>query len=234
MSKVYEVMTQALATCTPETSVAHAAAIMQERDIGNVLVVEEGQLRGIVTDRDLALQALIAKDDPRQIPVSKFMTPQVITGEATWSLEQAAQVMAKHQIRRLPIVQNGEVVGIVSLGDIARSTDQKDVIAKSLQAISRPASIAARSRSGRGSSLISFTLGAFATAAMTWLAWNRAGRAFRKQIVKSDLYHAARRSVDGVASSKALRDTKSKLTNLTAQLPALEYLPARPKHSLFG
>ena len=58
MVKAFDVMTHPLATCTPETSVAQVAALMRDRDIGNVLVMEDNRLRGIVTDRDLALQAL--------------------------------------------------------------------------------------------------------------------------------------------------------------------------------
>ena len=61
MLKAYEVMTHALATCTPDASVAEVAAIMRDRDIGDVLIVEDNKLRGIVTDRDLALQALTAR-----------------------------------------------------------------------------------------------------------------------------------------------------------------------------
>ena len=77
MSKAYEVMTHALATCAPDESVANVAAIMRDRDIGNVLVVEDGNLRGIVTDRDLALQALTGRDDPLLTPIQKFMSTVV-------------------------------------------------------------------------------------------------------------------------------------------------------------
>jgi CBS domain-containing protein len=110
MLKAYEVMTHTLTTCTPETSVAQVAALMRDRDIGNVLIVEDNKLRGIVTDRDLALQALTSQDDAQQTPVRKYMTTQPITGEATWNLERVAETMAKHQIRRLPIVEAGQLV----------------------------------------------------------------------------------------------------------------------------
>src|SRR5512135_1892707 len=139
MLKAYEVMTHPLATCAPEASVTDVAAIMRDRNIGDVLIVEEGKLRGIVTDRDLTLQALTGQDDPQQTPIRKYMSTKVITGEPTWDLKQVTSVMAKHQIRRLPIVQAGNLVGIVSLGDVARYEDQKHVVAESLQAISEPA-----------------------------------------------------------------------------------------------
>jgi len=172
MSRAYEVMAHALATCAPDESVAHVAAIMRDRNIGNVLIVEDGNLRGIVTDRDLALQALTGRDDPLQTPIHKFMSTEVVTGNATWSLEQVATVMARHQIRRLPIVQDGELVGIVSLGDVARNEGRKDVVAKSLQAISTPVELSVSRRSGRRGALISYALAAFATAMVVWYTWN--------------------------------------------------------------
>ena len=245
MLKAHEVMTHALATCAPDASVAQVAAIMRDRDIGNVLVVEDDKLRGIVTDRDLVLQALTGQDDLQQTPVGKYMSSKVVTGEPAWSLEQVANAMAKHQIRRLPIVQDGQLVGIVSLGDVARHVDRKDVVAKSLQAISAPIGISASGRSGRSGALIGFALAALATTVMAWLTWNHSGQALRKQMAKSELYHtaqhamsAARDKVDEAASSKSVRNVRRdvgvKLTDLAAQLPTLEYKPARAKHGLFA
>ena len=242
MSRAYEVMTRALATCAPDASVAQATAIMRDRDIGNVLVVENGKLRGIVTDRDLALQALTGEDDPLQTPISKFMSTQVVTGEAAWSLEQVAKIMAKHQVRRLPIVQDGQLVGIISLGDVALQQDRKDVAAKSLQAISTPAGISASGRSGRGRALIGLALAALATSMIAWLTWSPSGQALRKQMVKSKLYRSAQQAagaacdkVDQAASSELVRDLRHQmrlsLNDLSAQLPTLEYKPPRRKHS---
>jgi len=181
--KAYEVMTHELATCAPDASVAHVAAIMRDRDIGDVLVLEDGKLRGIVTDRDLALRALTGKGDPAQTPIRKFMNTKVVTGETAWSLDQVADAMAKHQIRRLPIMQDGQLVGIVSLGDVARHEDEEDVVAQSLQAISAPSGFAASGRLGRTGALMGATLlAAAATALMAWLTWNHSGQALRKQL----------------------------------------------------
>ena len=69
MLKAYEVMTHPLAMCAPDASVTDVAATMRDRDIGDVLIVEDGKLRGIVTDRDLTLQGLTGQDDPRQTPI---------------------------------------------------------------------------------------------------------------------------------------------------------------------
>jgi CBS domain-containing protein len=200
MTKAYEVMTRVLATCAPDTSVSHVAAIMRDRDIGDVLVVENGKLHGIVTDRDLALKALTGEDDPLQTPVSKFMSTKIITGEAEWNLEQVAKVMGQHQIRRLPIVQHGQLVGIVSLGDVAIHAVRKDIVKQSLQAISTPVEISASGYAGHGGAWFSVLLVALASA-MAWLTWNQSGHALSKEIMKSDLYQTVRQAVQDAAES---------------------------------
>ena len=248
MLKAFEVMSRPLATCAPDTNVTDVAAIMRDRDIGDVLIVEDGKLRGIVTDRDLTLQALTGQDDPRQTPVSKYMSTKIVTGESTWNLTQVSSVMAEHQIRRLPIVQDGKLVGIISLGDVARYEDQTHVVAKSLQAISEPLGISSSLRFGRSgalSAVTAFALAAMATTVIAWLTWNHSGQALRKQISDSEAYHtaldalsAARDKVDEAASSKQVRDFRHevgvKVNDLAAQLPTVEYKPARRKHAWFA
>jgi CBS domain-containing protein len=248
MLKAYEVMTHPLATCAPDTNVTDVAAIMRDRDIGDVLIVEDGKLRGIVTDRDLTLQALTGQDDPTQTPIHKYMSTKVVTGEPGWDLEQVINVMAKHQIRRLPIVQDGKLVGIISLGDVARYEDQNHVVAKSLQAISEPAGVSSYEHLRRGgvlTAMVALAMAAVAATVMAWLTWNHSGQALRKQIAGSDAYHtardvmsAARDKVDEAASSKQMRDLRrdvgAKITDLSAQLPALDYKPARRKHVWFA
>jgi CBS domain-containing protein len=245
MLKAYEVMTHPLAMCAPDASVTDVAATMRDRDIGDVLIVEDGKLRGIVTDRDLALQALTGQDDPKQTPIRKYMSTKVVTGEPAWDLEQVSSVMAKHQIRRLPIVQDGQLVGIVSLGDVAQYEDRKDIVTKSLKAISTPVGISASGRSGHGGALLGLALTAMATSVMAWLTWNHSGQELRKQMTNSKLYHsaqhavsAARDKVDEAASSKTVRDLRdqmrSNLNDLSEQLPTLEYKPPKRKHIWFS
>jgi CBS domain-containing protein len=248
MLKAFEVMSRPLATCAPEANVTDVAAIMRDRDIGDVLIVEDGQLRGIVTDRDLTLQALTGQDDPRQTPISKYMSTKMVTGESTWNLTQVSSVMAEHQIRRLPIVQDGKLVGIISLGDVARYEDQTHVVAQSLQAISEPLGVSFSSRQGRGgvlAALAAIAMAAVATTAMAWLTWNHSGQALRKQISDSEAYHtaldalsAARDKMDEAATSKPMRDFRhdvgAKVNDLAAQLPTVEYKPAKRKHAWFA
>ena len=248
MLKAFEVMTHPLAMCAPETSVTDVAATMRDRDIGDVLIVEDGKLRGIVTDRDLTLQALTGQDDPTQTPIRKYMSTKVVTGEPAWDLEQVTSVMAKHQIRRLPIVQDGKLVGIISLGDVAQHEDQKHAVAKSLQAISEPRGVSFSPRLGRGgavTAVAAVALAAVAATVMAWLTWNHAGQALRKQISDSEAYHsawdaliAARDKVDEAASSQQVRDLRhdvgAKINDLATQLPTLEYKPARRKFAWFS
>lgn len=244
MMKAYEVMTRALATCAPDASVTDVAATMRDRDIGDVLVVEDGKLRGIVTDRDLTIHGLTGKDDPRQMPVRKYMSSKVVTGEPEWSLERVSEVMAKQQIRRLPILEDGQLVGVVSLGDVALHADKKHAVAKSLQAISEPEGPSVLERLGRGRVVAAVAFAASATTIIGLLALNRSDPAWRKKVAQSELYHvardamsAARDKVDEAAPREAiseLRDQmRSKFEELSSQVMALQPKPKR-KRSWFA
>lgn len=139
MPKVLDVMTRSLATCTPDAPIAQAARIMRDMNIGDVLIVDEGgKLKGIVTDRDLAIRALTGDTDVRETPVADFMSTGIVTGQPGWNLAQAAKVMSQHQVRRLPIVDNGRLVGILSLGDVATNIKKEAVAGQSLRTISEP------------------------------------------------------------------------------------------------
>jgi len=163
MLKANDIMTRALVVCEPETSTAEAAELMRDRNIGDVLVVNNGELLGIVTDRDLATKALTSRDDPRETPVRKYMTEKVVVGEPGWNLEHVSEVMAKHKIRRLPIMDHGHLAGLVSLGDVAVHLEKKGAVAKSLQAISQPASVSLLERRGISAMLAGLALAITAT-----------------------------------------------------------------------
>lgn len=245
MIKAKEVMTQTLATCEPEASVAQVAAIMRDRDIGNVLIVKDGKLSGIVTDRDLSLNVLNGMDDPLRTPIKKYMNSHVVTGKGEWSLERVAKTMAKHQIRRLPIVQHGQLVGIISLGDLALYEDRHGLVKKSLRAISTPNKPSAHKRSVPVAAVLNVGLAAFATSVIGWLTWSHSGKGLRKQINKSDLYHTARHAVsmardrvDGVVSSKPVRNLRqqirSNLKGISTRLPSLVNKSPKRKRLGFG
>lgn len=163
MMKANDIMTRALVVCEPETSTTEAAELMRDRNIGDVLVVNNGELLGIVTDRDLATKALTSRDDPRETPVRKYMSEKVVVGEPGWNLEHVSEVMAKHKIRRLPIMDHGHLAGLVSLGDVAVHLDKKNAVAKSLRSISEPAAGSLLERRGLSAMLAGLALAITAT-----------------------------------------------------------------------
>ncbi len=240
MRKANEVMTQSLATCSPDDSVAHVASIMRDRDIGNVLIIEDGKLSGIITDRDLAVQALADGIDPQHTPIRRFMISKIITGSPDWSMNKVARTMARHQIRRLPIVQDDQLVGIISLADIARHEHRKDILAHSLREISKAPEMSKTDGAGRAGALIGLSLVALASTTVALLTWNRSGRELRKQMADTRFYHSAQQAVstargkvDEAASSKAARDIRhriqSNLKDISTQLPRFEYKPPKKK-----
>ena len=241
MAKAFEVMTRSLATCAPDARLNDVAALMRDRKIGSVLILKDGELQGIVTDRDLVIQAFTGKDDPLQSQVNKYMSAPVVTGEADWNLERVSEVMAKHQIRRLPIMEGGQLTGIVSLGDVALHEGKQKVVAKSLQAISEPTPDSMLERLGRGRVLTAFALAASATTVFAMVAANRASPNWRKKAAKSALYHtalhrlsSARDRMDSAAPRETVRQIRelrtqlrSKMDELSTQVTALQAKPKR-------
>jgi CBS domain-containing protein len=141
MEKARDIMTGALITCAPDDSVADAARLMRDRNTGDVLVAQDGKLLGIVTDRDIAVRQTAAAKDSREVAVRDVMSTHVVTGQAHWDLDKIAAIMGEHQIRRLPIMDDGLLVGIVSLGDLALRDRRLEHAGKSLKKISEPATI---------------------------------------------------------------------------------------------
>ena len=127
---VREVMSPAPETVTPDTSLADAAKVMDRADIGDVLIVDgKDQLRGIVTDRDIAIRAVAEGRDPNTSTVEEIMTPTVETISSSATVREAIETMRRHDIRRLPVVDGGSPLGVVSLGDLAMSPGSQSVLA---------------------------------------------------------------------------------------------------------
>lgn len=136
MLQARDIMTGSVISCMPEMTVSKAARLMRDRKIGDVLVTDAGKLVGIVTDRDIAVRVTAKSLDPDQVAVHDVMSEHVQTGEPGWDLDKIARTMGKHQIRRLPITENGVPVGIVSLSDVALHDNHKSHVSKSLKEIS--------------------------------------------------------------------------------------------------
>ncbi|EZP78595.1 hypothetical protein H839_01966 [Parageobacillus genomosp. 1] len=137
-NKVQDVMTKNVATVSPNQTVQEAAQIMSEKNIGALPVVENGQVIGMITDRDITLRTSAQGKDPASIRVSEVMTNRVVTGTPDMSVQEAAKVMAQHQVRRLPIVENNQLQGIVALGDIATNSASDEAAGQALTNISEP------------------------------------------------------------------------------------------------
>lgn len=118
---VRDLMNSNLVTIAPAESAALAARLLSRYDLGALPVCQnDGRLRGIVTDRDLVLRCLAPGEDPRRLPVGDIMTRSCAWVSPGAELSEAAAVMASAQVRRLPVVDNHKVVGMLSLGDLAR------------------------------------------------------------------------------------------------------------------
>ena len=117
---VREIMTSGPTSIASDAMVVEAARRMLSEDVGSLPVVEGEKLVGMVTDRDLVLQ-VVAKDlDPHNVAVADVCTQDPVTAGVDESLDDALQRMAKQQVRRLPVVSDGRLVGILAQADVAR------------------------------------------------------------------------------------------------------------------
>lgn len=120
--RVRDLMSKSVVTIAPEESAALAARLLSRHELGALPVcAADGTLVGIVTDRDIVTRCVAAGEEPGRVPVRDIMSPapSVITSETP--ISDAARLMAQRQVRRLPVVEQGHVVGMLSLGDLARS-----------------------------------------------------------------------------------------------------------------
>lgn len=127
--QIEKVMTASPRTLDANETVAAAARVMSDDDIGDVLVVDGEQLYGIVTDRDIAIRVVAEGRDPQATVLRDVCTTGVITLPPDETISEAIRLMSEQAIRRLPIVDAGRPVGIVSLGDLAIEQDPESVLA---------------------------------------------------------------------------------------------------------
>lgn len=127
---IAEVMVPRPQTVDPTTTILMAAQMMRDSDIGDVLITEEGRLRGILTDRDIVVRAVATGDDVRETTVGDCCSSSDLqTVSSREGIDHAVRIMREHALRRLPVVDDGELVGVVSLGDLAVERDPKSVLA---------------------------------------------------------------------------------------------------------
>ncbi|MFI8101005.1 CBS domain-containing protein [Streptomyces sp. NPDC086023] len=126
---IHEVMTERPVTVAPQVSLSEAARKMRDADIGDVLVVDDGMLRGILTDRDLVVRAMAEDRDPATTDVQTVCSGEPVTVGPDDGIDRAVALMREHALRRLPVTDDGKLVGIVSIGDLALDKDPSSALA---------------------------------------------------------------------------------------------------------
>ena len=137
--KIKEIMTKDVSAVSPQDSIIEAAKIMQKRNVGCIPVCDNNQqVVGILTDRDIVIRVVAEGRNPKDLDVSKVMSNDVTLANPNMDAEEAATIMAQHQIRRLPVQEQGQLIGIVAIGDLATNNIYVDEAARALKDISQP------------------------------------------------------------------------------------------------
>lgn len=138
--KIRELMTTDVRTCAPEDTLQHAAALMADLDVGIIPVAEGGnKLHGVLTDRDIVVRAVAKGMDINSTKVSDCVSGKVVTISPEATADEAAKLMADNQVRRLPVVENNKLCGIVAIGDLAVVGIHENEAGFALSEISEPA-----------------------------------------------------------------------------------------------
>lgn len=128
-TKIREIMTGSPTSVSPELDIVTVARAMRDEDIGAVLVADGDDLLGLVTDRDLVVRGLAAGGDPAKAKIGGIASSATATVGPDDSLDKAAQIMRERSVRRLPVLEDGRPVGIVSIGDLAIEKDSESALA---------------------------------------------------------------------------------------------------------
>ncbi|MCL6458340.1 MAG: CBS domain-containing protein [Gorillibacterium sp.] len=137
MQKVKEIMTKDIVTLNQHDTIFDAAVLMKEKNIGFVPVLDESHVVGTLTDRDLVIRGYALKH-PGSTPISELMSTTVIAVRPETSLDEAAEKMANEQIRRLLVIEEGHLMGVVALGDLAIRQTLEEQAGAALSEISEP------------------------------------------------------------------------------------------------
>jgi CBS domain-containing protein len=124
--RISDVMTKNPRAVETNASVVEAARLMKEEDVGIAPVVEGGRLVGAITDRDIVLRVIAEGKDPQSTTVREIASTDLVTVDPQQDLDEALRLMARHQVRRLPVVEeDGKLVGVLAQADVAREADEK-------------------------------------------------------------------------------------------------------------
>ncbi len=136
MPSVKKIMTKAVVTIGTSGTVLEAAKLMDQQNVGDLVVMGEGEAKGIITERDL-VRRVIAQKKPLDTKISEVMSKPLITIEEDSSLRDAARKMVKYKIRRLPVTQKGKLVGIIASSDFAKHLSKKSFSETVIAAMTR-------------------------------------------------------------------------------------------------
>jgi len=128
VQKVKDVMSTDVIVCDADTTIADVARIMRDRRVGDVLVSSDGRLRGIATDRDIVVRCVAEKGDLDDRRIGDLLTTDPVMVDPDASVGDAVQRMVDNSIRRLPVVDDGKLVGVVTLGDLAIDRDDTSAL----------------------------------------------------------------------------------------------------------
>ena|SRR6184192_3865720 len=135
---VRDVMTTRPRAVTPDTPLNEVAQLMEAEDVGAIPVVEGERLVGMITDRDIVVRAIAKGKDPRGMPVRDAASSELVTARPDHDVSDALQLMARNQVRRLPVVdEDDRLVGVVAQADVALEAKEKDA-GELVEEISRP------------------------------------------------------------------------------------------------
>jgi CBS domain-containing protein len=136
-SSVRDAMTEDPRSIGKSVSVVEAARLMREQDIGSLPITDDEKLVGMITDRDITTRVVAEAADPKMTTVEDVYSRDLISVEPDKDLEEALRLMARHQVRRLPVVEDGRLVGIVAQADIALRENETKT-GELVEAISEP------------------------------------------------------------------------------------------------
>jgi CBS domain-containing protein len=132
-------MTPGVRSVSPTDSLTDAAVAMRDEDVGSLPVVDGDRVVGIVTDRDIVVRGVAERADPQTLKVGDVSSGDLVTVQPDEDLDEALELMARHRVRRLPVVEDGRLVGVVAQADVALEAKEKDA-GGMLEDISQPAS----------------------------------------------------------------------------------------------
>lgn len=133
---IRDVITSGPQTVEASSAAVDAAKTMKKADAGMIPVVDGDMLLGTVTDRDIVLRVVAEGKDPKSTTVGEIASRDLVTVRPDQHLDEALQLMARHQVRRLPVIEDGRLVGVVAQADVARAGDER-LVGETVEQISR-------------------------------------------------------------------------------------------------